>query len=94
MSRDIAIFHIIIEITNADRGFVSNELLMKKYGKCEKTISSALTNLKKIGLITITIVNGKNFITCNLICFGFNSPKLCFVIYCRNGRKQLYSQES
>ena len=57
MSRDIAIFHIIIEITNADRGFVSNELLMKKYGKCEKTISSALTNLKKIGLITITIVN-------------------------------------
>ena len=47
MSRDIAIFHIIIEITNADRGFVSNELLMKKYGKCEKTISSALTNLKK-----------------------------------------------
>ena len=67
MSRDIAIFYIIIEITNADRGFVSNELLMKKYGKCEKTISSALTNLKKIGLITITIVNGKNFITCNLI---------------------------
>jgi hypothetical protein len=44
MSRDIAIFHIIIEITNADRGFISNELLMKKYGKCEKTISSALTN--------------------------------------------------
>ena len=44
MSRDIAIFHIIIEITNADIGFISNELLMKKYGKSEKTISSALTN--------------------------------------------------
>jgi Fic family protein len=26
-----------------------------------------------------------------LISFGFNSPKLCFVIYCKNGRKQLYS---
>ena len=26
-----------------------------------------------------------------LISFGSNSPKLCFVLYCLNGRKQLYT---
>ena len=73
---------------------------------CDQRLDEALDELDKALLRTnanidsgankhIKIINNEDSIkSWDLICFGFNSPKLCFVIYCRNGRKQLYSQES
>lgn len=64
--RDIKIFHIIVEIVSGSKGYISNELLIKRSSYCERTISTSLANLKNCGLIEIKVVNRKNFITCNL----------------------------
>jgi len=64
--RDIKIFHMIIEVVNADRGYVSNKLLINRTSYSERTISTSLTNLKKCGLISIESIDRKNFIICHL----------------------------
>lgn len=64
--RDIAIFHIIVEITEGNKGFVSNKLLIDKTKRCERTISDSIQSLQKVDLISVERIGGKNFIRCNL----------------------------
>jgi len=59
-----------------------------------ETFAKSKAYEKYLGLIASVRKCSSNKFSEVLISFGFNSPKLCFVIYCRNGRKQLYSQES
>lgn len=61
------IFHTIIKALHANEGYLKNEDIAKRTGKCEKTISSAITELKEKKLIQVDVVNGKNYIICIFI---------------------------
>ena len=66
IDRDIAIFHVILEIIGGREGFASNNEIIRRSKKLtEKTISSSIRSLKDAGLFSVTKRNGYNFYTCN-----------------------------
>ena len=58
------IFHTIIEELHANEGYLKNEEIIKKTGKCEKTVSTAIDELRNKNLIDVENKNGKNYYTC------------------------------